>query len=1253
MSTPDALLAKIGSLFPSARIVEIRAAAPIVEVEPVVRHDRYREPHFKRAALKVFDNGWAPIAQTGWSGGDRKPAQDFSRAGGVVRPSEVAKKRPDRGYVADWAQVFADENLALVFGPASGGAFCLDMDVIDPDLAAKIRAIADRVLGHTPLIRIGRAPRCAMIYRHDGDVLNKAFKFASAEDECVADAEKQAIEVLADGKMLTAFGTHHATGKLFHWLERSPLDATPADAPLVTWDQVCKFLDEVAGIRGFISAGGGSRGGIDPALITDFRAEKSGIFEPRMRVDGAPWRYESGEVVEEREAWLLAYTGMLCRANSEMCLSEEGVAKLTRHAMATAALVLRRSGRWGQNGSVSGAVVDKMRRTSAKVASGVRKLQSGEELTDEDLRPFRLTHVGGDAYSRPAATKIPRVRPSDGALDWIGPGERIAGLTAWERNKGAVRPLGKPTLVEGAREARKLITDRKAIGAEISQKIDAALNVAFANVGELGGRPTVHIIPPPTGSAKTVRSLMASLRYCKEHPRQKGEGPVIFTMPSHANIDEAVKVANSVEGVDVDWPDPVDFCAFARSLGVKAMVYKGMIPAGCKRVQERKLLNKAGIGASGLCESIKSELIFGTDGDREEVEERCPHWGDCPARQMQIDAEIADLILCPHWYVTAPTLPAALKNARCVFGDESLVFRLIHTAFLPLTSLEIGRKPPRLTKKERMSGLTPEHLLMDRIEAVKIVLKAWDEKADPAQRLFEANGGKRMAETAKAICGRAQDVIMDVHADMTLADVERMSASPKGTDLLLEWRFWDLILDRIRLLEADQVSPGHAKGARDYRIQRLLLGGATVTPGWRLSWRLNPNWGASPWVLLDASANLQITEKLFKGSNVQLHAIDAPLNLRTVLIADRTYSTASLVAGENATAEKKEASAKLLGRIGQAISLVAAFHGNRKTLVGATKAVRAALFGAYDKPANVEHGHFGAFRGLDFAKNYAVVIGVGRTEMPIWAVDGYAAALTYDDDQPEEPYDVNGDGFVTGDDGVERPLFRKPEAQTVPLRSGHDVILSVPKVKGMWGRLVDEQWRDEESRQLIGRVRPIFRDDTPTAIIISSCVPKGVIIDEMLALDDLLAGKRGQVWDAVRRAGGVVDEVVTTALAAPDDQAEVKEAMTALLDRPGSKMGGFTPLKWIDSQGVAHRSLVASWTTDIEGAFRRAYAAAGLHPDDLASVEVGEPNAPISDAPARAPDALQISLGSRDEIVWREEQRRLTACSFKVSCGST
>jgi hypothetical protein len=43
----------------------------------------------------------------------------------------------------------------------------------------------------------------------------------------------------------------------------------------------------------------------------------------------------------------------------------------------------------------------------------------------------------------------------------------------------------------------------------------------------------------------------------------------------------------------------------------------------------------------------------------------------------------------------------------------------------------------------------------------------------------------------------------------------------------------------------------------------------------------------------------------------------------------------------------------------------------------------------------VAQGHFGAMRGLDFAKNYAAAISIGRSEMPVWVVDGLVAALNH------------------------------------------------------------------------------------------------------------------------------------------------------------------------------------------------------------------------------------------------------------------
>lgn len=233
------------------------------------------------------------------------------------------------------------------------------------------------------------------------------------------------------------------------------------------------------------------------------------------------------------------------------------------------------------------------------------------------------------------------------------------------------------------------------------------------------------------------------------------------------------------------------------------------------------------------------------------------------------------------------------------------------------------------------------------------------------------------------------------------------------------------------------------------------------------------------------------------------------------------------------------------------------------------------------------------------------------------------------------------------------------------MRSGHDVVIGVPEVTGPWGKIIDAQKRDEEGRQFLGRLRPVFREDTPVAVMMGVCIPPGVVVDEMLSLDDLLSGQRGPIWDAVRRAKGVVDPDVTPAIAVPDHglaedatpaqrktfyedinarRQVIEDACRALLDRPASKMPGFTPVTRTDESGVAHRALVASWEKDIKDVYMRAWRASGGLVEEIVSLDVGEPNHPVMDLPGRVPDELQKSFGTPDDILWREEQSRRPPC---------
>ena len=67
-----------------------------------------------------------------------------------------------------------------------------------------------------------------------------------------------------------------------------------------------------------------------------------------------------------------------------------------------------------------------------------------------------------------------------------------------------------------------------------------------------------------------------------------------------------------------------------------------------------------------------------------------------------------------------------------------------------------------------------------------------------------------------------------------------------------------------------------------------------------------------------------------------------------------------------------------------------------------------------------------------------------RLRASVAAIDGLVAALTYDDDDPEEPYDNLGTGLSR----ERKPLMIPAGVQTVRMRSGHDVKMAVPMFPG-------------------------------------------------------------------------------------------------------------------------------------------------------------------------------------------------------------
>jgi len=126
--------------------------------------------------------------------------------------------------LATWLN-WDDAGIGLVCGQLA----VIDIDVLDQAIAIKLEAIAKRILGDTPLLRIGRAPKRALIYRVE--VSFKGFK-------------KHPIEVHCHGQQIVAFGIHPDTGTEYQWPDGNPVDINVEDIPVITERQAREFVEE-------------------------------------------------------------------------------------------------------------------------------------------------------------------------------------------------------------------------------------------------------------------------------------------------------------------------------------------------------------------------------------------------------------------------------------------------------------------------------------------------------------------------------------------------------------------------------------------------------------------------------------------------------------------------------------------------------------------------------------------------------------------------------------------------------------------------------------------------------------------------------------------------------------------------------------------------------------------------------------------------------------------------------------------------
>jgi hypothetical protein len=114
----------------------------------------------------------------------------------------------------------------------------IDIDVLDPELSARLGSLTVEMLGPTPLIRVGRAPKTLFVYRS----ADQGAKLLTSK-MMLRDGTEAQVEMLGAGQQFVAFGIHPFTRQSYAWEAESPLTVPLADLPAVTQRQLIALRD--------------------------------------------------------------------------------------------------------------------------------------------------------------------------------------------------------------------------------------------------------------------------------------------------------------------------------------------------------------------------------------------------------------------------------------------------------------------------------------------------------------------------------------------------------------------------------------------------------------------------------------------------------------------------------------------------------------------------------------------------------------------------------------------------------------------------------------------------------------------------------------------------------------------------------------------------------------------------------------------------------------------------------------------------
>ena len=675
---------------------------------------------------------------------------------------------------------------------------------------------------------------------------------------------------------------------------------------------------------------------------------------------------------------------------------------------------------------------------------------------------------------------------------------------------------------------------------------------------------TVLVLKGPTGSGKTTTALYEVLAIkARLAAMGKRLGTQLFFAPSHALLGEVARTASALttDAIVVSEEEAqalIDAAKEAAKIGLRVRIYRGRGEV-CTH-PAWPTLREAGISGQKLCKSTRRVLV---DGEWTDEPVECDAYKDksCVVWSQRLGLADIDILFMPSAYLVLPIPEEVRAVATGVIADESIASQFLAYAMMPIEALKLERTVPRINKREQEKGLTAEVLIHDRYEIRDVVRPVVERNADPAAALMAHDWEQgsyaanlvhlnRLLDSAVNINGRAMDTHEDVAADMTARDADLL-AEVRALSRFVgeEKRFWATVRERVRQLITDRGLAGMAasvraaaespedtparevarqalprieataaalrtaKGDRDYRIQALRHEGDVPTV--RVSFRRKNSFADLPTLLMDASADEGMIRKIYKGRPVETITAECPPHLQVLMVPDRSMSDTSLLPYKD---RSPFAAAQTLVDIRTVIDGLAALFGYSQLGVASTLAVELAANTAWRAPANTIWLHYNNVVGFNYLRYHPAMLVVGRQELPIPVIDALVGGLTYDDDVPELPIDRLGTGLDAKGNRVRAMVTQRQQ----PMRDGSDITVDDWTYAGAWARAVQAQAREEQVRQAIGRLRPVYREGkAPLLMYVGRALPSDLVVDAVASLDDVVQSDACRLGRDLRH-GGIV-----------------------------------------------------------------------------------------------------------------------------------